>query len=124
MTMAHGDSYSQGASLDNAVGGYLDAGNSGSAKTVDFTLAPSQKVTLTASAPTIALKAGLGLRRVRLLLAQDATGSRLLPTFSPAANYGTAGAPTLTTTASKIDIIDLLILNGTTVFAMGTTKGF
>lgn len=60
-----------------------------------------------------------------LLVTQDATGSRLV-TWPASFNWGTTGAPTLTTTASKHDVITLLCTNaGTPTFdAFLGGKGF
>lgn len=123
--LVHLDAASVSAAIDQGVAGYVDAGNSGAAKTLDLRLAANQKLTLTASAPTVTLaNGGTGTaRRVRLLLTQDATGTRLLPTFVPAANYGAAGAPTLTVTAAKIDMLDFVLVNGSLYF-LGAVKGF
>lgn len=103
-----------------------DNGNSGAAKSISFANGLHQKVTLTASAPAITLTgltAGQYAEMV-LLVVQDATGSRLLPTFSPALDYGTAGAPTLSTAANKVDVFKLVSYDGVTVQAATVTKGF
>lgn len=128
----HLDSASLVAYIDQQAGGFLSAGNSGAAKTLDLGLGSVQQVVLTASAPTITIgnaklnSASAPLsQRVRLLLKQDATGSRLLPTFVPALNYGVAAAPTLSTGANKVDILDLMSLDGgTTWLCTAVAKGF
>lgn len=106
---------------------FFDAGNSGAAITLDYRNGEVQRVILTASAPTITithLPAG-HYARLRLYLKQDATGSRLLPTFAPAANYGTAGAPTLSTAANKTDVLDLTSVDaGATLQVLTVSKGF
>lgn len=131
MTMPHPDGFSIGQAIDNAIGGYANVGNSGAAKTLDFTPGaagpiPVQEVVLTASAPTITLKgasSGGQMRRIRVVLTQDGVGTRLLPTFSPALNYGVAGAPTLSTAAGKKDILDIAV-QGTNYYCVGVIKGF
>lgn len=105
---------------------FFSVGNSGATKTLNFANGPVQQVVLSASAPTLTI-AGMTAGkycRMRLLLKQDATGTRLLPTFSPAANYGTPGAPTLTTTVNKTDVLDLFSVDGgTTLKAVVVVKG-
>lgn len=122
----HVDSASIQADIDQQVAGYFNAGNSGAAITLDYRKGRVQKVVLTASAPTITVThVPPGARSLRLLLTQDATGTRLLPTFVPAANYGVAGAPTLSTAANKIDLLDFLSVDsGASLLAMPPTKGF
>jgi hypothetical protein len=129
----HLDSKSVADYIDGQMSGYFAAGNSGAAISLDLGKGLNQQVVLTASGPTITLTnakvvgaSGPSLaQRARILLKQDATGSRTLPTFSPALNYGTAGAPTLTVTAAKTDILELLSLDGgVTWFCTSVTKGF
>ncbi len=103
-----------------------DNGNSGASKTVDFANGTHQKLTLTASAPAVTL-AGLSAgvyAEMTLLIAQDGTGSRLIPTFSPALNWGTPGAPVLSTAASKVDIVKLTSYDGIAVTAVLVAKGY
>lgn len=102
--------------------------------TLDLGKGRMQRVILGASGLTLTLAnpkpSGSGgpgplAQSVDIYLKQDATGSRTLPTFSPALNYGTAGAPTLTTTASKTDILTLRSLDGgVTWLCTGVAKGF
>lgn len=123
----HVDSVSVPLAIDAAVGGYVNAGNSGAAITIDFRLGKTQLITLTASAPVITLgHVPSGARELKLILAQDATGSRLMPTFAgTTVNYGTAGAPTLTTTASKRDILTFITYDGgATLLFISAVKGF
>lgn len=132
----HIDPQSVAQWVDQHVQGFSDD-NAGVARAVNFSLdlgkGPAQRVTLGANGLVITLinpRASSAAnspiaQRMRLLVRQDATGSRTLPTFSPALNYGTAGAPTLTTTASKTDIFDLTSLDGgVTWLCTGVTKGF
>lgn len=106
---------------------FFDAGNSGAAITLDYRNGEVQRVTLNASAPAITvthMPAG-HYARLRLYLKQDGAGSRLLPSFVPSANYGVAGAPTLSTTAAKTDVLDLTSVDGgTTLQVLTVSKGF
>lgn len=59
-----------------------------------------------------------------LVLVQDAVGSRTV-TWGSEIDWGTTGAPTLTTTASKADVVTLLTLNGgRTWYGFLSAKGF
>lgn len=102
-----------------------DNGNSGASKAISFANGQHQKLTLSASAPAITLQGLVSgqYAEMTLLLAQDATGSRLLPTFTPTIDWGTPGAPTLTTTASKVDIVKLTSYDGVTVVGVVVVKG-
>lgn len=104
----------------------FDNGNSGAAKAINFGNGEVQKLTLTASAPTITVTGLVAGQHAEmtLLLAQDATGTRLLPTFSPAADYGSVGAPTLTTTANKVDVLKLVSYDGVSIDYSVVGKGF
>lgn len=120
--------------VDQQQFGYFDNGSKSASFSLDVGKGPVQKVTLAASSITITLTnakpAGSGgpgplAQRVRIELTQDATGTRLIPTFSPALNYGTAGAPTLTVTAAKTDILDLESLDGGVSWrCVAVAKGF
>lgn len=62
-------------------------------------------ITLTASTGTLSNPTNpVDGQAIRVRVIQDATGSRTLA-FGTAYDFGTAGAPTLTTTASKVDIL-------------------
>ena len=80
-----------------------DNGNSGTADTIDWTLSNKQKSTLTGNC-TFTFTAPPGPCNLILKLVQDATGSRTV-TWPAAVKWSGGTAPTLTTTASKIDII-------------------
>lgn len=79
----------------------------------DMSLGPNAKWTLAASrtlgAPTN-MKEGVWYT---LQVIQDATGSRLV-TWPASFNWGTAGAPTLTTTAAKYDLVSIYCTNAST----------
>ena len=65
-----------------------------------------------------------GVLSLTLVLVQDATGSRTV-TWPASVDWGTTGAPTLTTTASKADVVTLMSLNGgRTWYGFLSAKGF
>lgn len=104
---------------------YFDAGNSGTAITLDLVNGNVQKLTLTGNC-TITLTGPVSgaMRSLTLLVFQDATGTRTI-TWPGSVSWGTAGTPGLTTTASKMDIISLFTVNGGTTWygALGA-KGY
>jgi len=91
----------------------VDAGNSGAAKTIDWNSGNSQKLTLTANC-TLTLSNPQAGAHYLLRIAQDATGSRTI-TWPAAVHWSGGTAPTLTTTASKVDLI-ALYYDGATYF--------
>lgn len=104
---------------------YFDAGNSGAAITLNLANGNVQKLTLTANCTiTLTSPASGAMRSLTLLVFQDATGSRTI-TWPGSVKWGNAGAPVLTTTASKMDIISLFTVDGGTNWygALGA-KGF
>jgi hypothetical protein len=104
---------------------YFDAGNSGAALTVNIANGNVQKVTLTANCTiTLTSPASGAMRSLTLLVFQDGTGSRTI-TWPASVKWGNAGAPVLTTTASKMDIVSLFTVDGGTNWygALGA-KGF
>jgi len=90
-----------------------DNGNSGASDTIDWTLSNKQKSTLTDNC-TFTFTAPGGPCNLTLKLAQDGTGSRTV-TWPAAVHWSGGTAPTLTTTASRIDIISFYY-DGTTYF--------
>lgn len=98
--------------------GRTDDGNSGTAKTIDWTDGLPHKVTLTGNCTFTFSNPTAGGVYI-LELAQDATGSRTV-TWPAAVHWSGGTAPTLTTTASKVDIFTFYY-NGTTYF--GVTSG-
>lgn len=104
---------------------YSDAGNSSTAITLDLANGNVQKLTLTANCTvTLTSPASGAMRSLTLLVFQDATGSRTI-TWPGTVKWGNAGAPVLTTTASKMDMISLFTVDGGTNWygALGA-KGF
>lgn len=95
---------------------FYNAGNSGSAATLDLANGNVQKITLTASCTvTLAAPASGTYRSLMLFVFQDATGSRTV-TWPASVHWGTAGAPVLSTTAGKMDKILLDTVDGGTTW--------
>lgn len=90
-----------------------DNGNSGASDTIDWTLSNKQKSTLTDNC-TFTFTAPGGPCSLVLKLVQDGTGSRTV-TWPAAVHWSGGTAPTLTTTASKVDIITFYY-DGSTFF--------
>lgn len=90
-----------------------DNGNSGTTDTIDWTVSNKQKSTLTGNC-TFTFTAPPGPCSLILKLVQDGTGSRTV-TWPAAVHWSGGTAPTLTTTASKVDIISFYY-DGTTYF--------
>lgn len=90
---------------------YYDAGDSGTAITVNWNNGQEQRIRLTGTA-TVTLTNPVAGTWYILDLVQDGTGSRPLPTFSPVPKYDTGSAPTLTTTINKKDKL-WMFYNGT-----------
>lgn len=59
---------------------------------------------------------------VLLMVAQDGTGTRLL-SYGTAFDFGSGGAPVLSTDPDVFDVLGFVVLNSTMVF-MGIQKGF
>lgn len=94
-----------------------DNGNSSTADTIDWTLSNKQKSTLTGNC-TFTFTAPPGPCSLILKLVQDGTGSRTV-TWPATVHWSGGTAPTLTTTASKVDIITFY-WDGTTYFGNST----
>ncbi|HEX6258481.1 MAG TPA: hypothetical protein VFZ48_03305 [Candidatus Saccharimonadales bacterium] len=93
---------------------YFDAGNSGTAITLNLSNGNVQKLTLTDNCTlTLASPATGAMRSLTLLVFQDGTGSRTI-TWPGTVKWGIASTPTLTTTASRMDIISLFTVDGGT----------
>lgn len=90
-----------------------DNGNSSTADTIDWRISNKQKSTLTGNC-TFTFTAPTKPCSLILKLVQDATGSRTV-TWPATVHWPAATAPTLTTTASKVDIITFYF-DGTTYF--------
>lgn len=90
-----------------------DNGNSSTADTIDWGTSNKQKSTLTGNC-TFTFTAPPGPCNLVLKLVQDGTGSRTV-TWPAAVHWSGASAPTLTTTASRVDII-VFYYDGATYF--------
>ncbi|HET6747430.1 MAG TPA: hypothetical protein VFH06_04975 [Candidatus Saccharimonadales bacterium] len=104
---------------------YYDIGNSGTAATADLTNGNVQKLTLTGNCTlTLANPAAGAMRAMTLLVFQDGTGSRTI-TWPASVKWGIAGAPVLSTAATKMDIVSLFTVDGGTTWygALGA-KGY
>ncbi|HSD56410.1 MAG TPA: hypothetical protein VLA92_04635 [Candidatus Saccharimonadales bacterium] len=104
---------------------YFDAGNSGTAITLNLTNGNVQKLTLTGSCTiTLTSPAGGAMRSLTLLVFQDGVGSHTI-TWPGSVKWGNAGAPVLTVAAAKMDMISLFTVDGGTNWygALGA-KGF
>jgi hypothetical protein len=91
-----------------------DAGNSGSALTIDFTDGYSQKVTLTGDV-TFTFTNPQNGKNYLLKLVQDATGSRTV-TWPANVKWSDGITPVISETASHCDIVSLYY-DGTNYFA-------
>lgn len=99
--------------LGNANFDETDNGNSSTADTINWRISNKQKSTLTNNC-TFTFVAPGGASSLVLKLVQDATGSRTV-TWPAAVHWSGGVAPTLTTTADKVDII-CFYYDGTTYF--------
>lgn len=95
----------------------IDNGNSSTADTIDWTQGNKQKSTLTGNC-TYTFTAPGSPTSLVFKLVQDATGSRTV-TWPAAVHWSGGTAPTLTTTANKVDIITFYY-DGTTYFGNAT----
>lgn len=94
--------------------GYFDNGNSGTAKTIDWTNGMSQKITLNGNCTFTINNPTASGTMFTFVLIQDGTGSRTV-TWPGTVTWKGGSAPTLTVTAGKADIIHLL-WNGTAYY--------
>lgn len=120
-TAAYGDndtSIATTAFVQQALATTVDDGNSSTADTIDFSAGNVHKSTLTGNC-TYTFTAPAAGSVVILKVVQDATGSRTA-TWPAAVHWSGGTAPTLTTTANKVDIFTFYY-DGTTYF--GVTSG-
>ncbi|MGZ4663581.1 MAG: hypothetical protein ACXV5Q_00645 [Frankiaceae bacterium] len=88
---------------------------SGAAQTVpDVTSATVSRITLTANC-TLTFPTAVAGKSFTLVLVQDATGTRTV-TWPGTVKWAGGTAPTLTTTASKTDVLTFLCADGTNWF--------
>jgi hypothetical protein len=97
--------------------------------TINWATTEVEEITLGASGLTIAfsnvLPTANTTQTMTIVLIQDGTGSRTLPTFSSTIKWDNGIAPVLTTTAGKTDIIQILAVNiaGTITYYGGQVVG-
>jgi hypothetical protein len=103
-----------------AVGNSVVADTYGSTITFDLSLGLVHQVTLTGNSTLALANAQVGDRFI-IILTQDATGSRTVTWFSTVLWAG-GSAPTLTTTASKADMIELVCTAANTYMDMAISK--
>lgn len=104
---------------------YYDAGNSSTAIAFNLANGNVQKVTLTGNCTVTLTSPAAGvMRSLTLLVFQDGVGSRTI-TWPGSVKWGNAGAPILTLTAAKMDMVSLFTVDGGTNWygALGA-KGF
>jgi hypothetical protein len=99
-----------------------NVGNSSTAVTVNWNDSNIQLVTLTGNATLTFTNPASGGRYV-LIVKQDATGSRTV-TWPAAVLWSGGSAPTLTTTASKVDVISFLYDNVNSKYYAGSTLNY
>jgi hypothetical protein len=109
----HGDISVQGLTLEKlarrvARPEWYYGGTKSSAFAIDWQNGYKQNFILGANALAITLQNPEHGAEYFLALTQDGTGSRTLPTFPTNWDWGTDGAPTLTTTAGKRDVIHVV----------------
>lgn len=91
---------------------YFDAGNTGAAITLDLANGNVQKITLTANCTITLTSPATGtMRSLTLLVFQDGVGTRTI-TWPGSVKWGNAGAPVLTLTAAKMDMISVFTVDG------------
>lgn len=100
----------------------LSNGNSGAAKTIDWSRANRQNLTLTANT-TLTFTSPGGDAILSLKLTQDATGSRTV-TWPAAVKWPSGIAVTLTTTANAIDFVTLVFDNTAGHYYAQSVKDF
>lgn len=104
---------------------YFDAGNSGAAIALNLANGNVQKLTLTANCTVSLTSPATGaMRSLTLLVFQDGVGGHTI-TWPGSVKWGNAGAPVLTTTATRMDMVSLFTVDGGTNWygALGA-KGF
>lgn len=100
----------------------VDAGNSSTAKTLDWTLTNKYKLTLTGNC-TLTFTAPDDGANLYLKLIQDGTGTRLV-TWPSAVKWPASTAPTLSTAIAAYDIVTLVYDAVAGVYDAQCAKGF
>jgi hypothetical protein len=104
---------------------YFDVGDVGATATLNLTNGNVQRIRLTANCTITLTGPATGAYRSMLLYVfQDGTGNRTI-TWPASVKWGTAGAPTLSTAAAKMDKILLdTVDGGTTWYASAGPGGY
>jgi len=89
--------------ITNYVESVVAIGNTSTAQTIALTSGTVQTATLTGNC-TFTMPTATAGKSFILLLRQDATGNRTA-TFTPNVKFNSAGAPTITATANRLDIL-------------------
>jgi hypothetical protein len=89
--------------ITNYVESVVAIGDTGTSKTISLTNGTVQTATLTGNC-TFTMPTATAGKSFILLLRQDATGNRTA-TFTPNVKFNSAGAPTITATANRLDIL-------------------
>jgi hypothetical protein len=89
--------------ITNYVESVVAIGETGASKTISLTNGTVQTATLTGNC-TFTMPTATAGKSFILLLRQDATGNKTA-TFTPNVKFNSAGAPTITATANRLDIL-------------------
>jgi hypothetical protein len=92
--------------ITNYVESVVAIGDTGTSKTISLTSGTVQTATLTGNC-TFTMPTATAGKSFILLLRQDATGNRTA-TFTPNVKFNSAGAPTITATANRLDILSFV----------------
>ena len=92
--------------ITNYVESVVAIGDTGASKTISLTSGTVQTATLTGNC-TFTMPTATAGKSFILLLRQDATGNRTA-TFTPNVKFNSAGAPTITATANRLDILSFV----------------
>jgi hypothetical protein len=95
------------ASID-VVPGLFDNGTQSANFTIDWAKGDHQRVKLGAAGLTVTFLNPQAGKHLKLEVVQDATGSRTITTWPTAVKWPGGTAPTLTTTANRLDLFDFL----------------
>lgn len=89
-----------------------------STATIDWSTGNLQELTLTGTGVTVVFANALPGQNCKLIVKQDATGSRTITTWPTAIRWAGGAAPTLTTAANKADLC-VFEFDGTSFFGCG-----
>ena len=106
--------------VTNYVESVVAIGNTGTSQSIALTSGTVQTATLTGNC-TFTMPTATAGKSFILLLRQDGTGNRTA-TFTPNVKWGSAGTPTITATAGKMDILSF-VADGTNWYG-NITQGY